>query len=88
VLATSTDEALKKIARQRFDAIISDMGRPPDPRAGYTIIEQLHSSGDRTSYGPLINLLTDAKHCDPISATPFHKYVPVRLTPAPFHSHA
>lgn len=31
VLATSTDEALKKIVRQRFDAIISDMGRPPDP---------------------------------------------------------
>ncbi len=44
--------------------------------------------GSRTSYGPLINLLTDAKHCDPISATPFHKYVPVRLTPAPFHSNA
>jgi len=33
----------------------------------------------RKAHGPLINLLTDAKHCDPISATPFHKYVPVRL---------
>ncbi|MEP0920002.1 molybdopterin-dependent oxidoreductase [Leptolyngbya sp. DQ-M1] len=40
------------------------------------------ATGQRTSHGPLINLLTDAKHCDPISATPFHKYVPVRLKPA------
>ena len=28
VLATSTDEALEKLKRQSFDAIISDMGRP------------------------------------------------------------
>ena len=34
VLAASTDEALTKAAKQRFDVIISDMGRPPDPRAG------------------------------------------------------
>jgi len=31
------------------------------------------------THGPLINLLTDAGHCDPITATPYHKYVPVRL---------
>jgi anaerobic selenocysteine-containing dehydrogenase len=37
------------------------------------------TNGERKAHGPLINLLTDAKHCDPISATPFHKYVPVRL---------
>jgi len=36
-------------------------------------------NGERKAHGPLINLLTDAKRCDPISATPFHKYVPVRL---------
>jgi hypothetical protein len=29
VLATSTDEAFEKVKRQSFDAIISDMGRPP-----------------------------------------------------------
>lgn len=40
-----------------------------------------NETGERIAYGPLINLLTDAKHCDPISATPFHKYVPVRLKP-------
>ena len=50
VLAQSTDEALKKISRQRFDAIISDMGRPPDPRAGYTLLDKLRSSGDQTPF--------------------------------------
>lgn len=41
------------------------------------------ATGKRKAHGPLINLLTDAKHCDPISATPFHKYVPVRLAVMP-----
>ncbi len=50
VLVTSTEEALKKISKQRFDAIISDMGRPPDPRAGYTLLDQLRSSGDQTPF--------------------------------------
>ena len=50
VLAISTDEALKKISRQRFDAIISDMGRPPDSRAGYTLLNKLRSSGDQTPF--------------------------------------
>lgn len=36
-------------------------------------------NGSRAAQGPLINLLTDAQHCDPISATPYHKFVPVRL---------
>ncbi|MEG4836573.1 response regulator [Microcoleus sp. B9-D4] len=50
VLAKSTDEALKKISKQRFDAIISDMGRPPDSQAGYTLLDQLRSSGDQTPF--------------------------------------
>lgn len=50
VLAQSTDEALKKISRQRFDAMISDMGRPPDSRAGYTLLDKLRSSGDQTPF--------------------------------------
>jgi PleD family two-component response regulator len=36
VLSTSTDDALDQLRRQTFDLIISDMGRPPDPQAGYT----------------------------------------------------
>ena len=50
VLSISTDEALKKISRQRFDAIISDMGRPPDSRAGYTLLDKVRSSGDQTPF--------------------------------------
>jgi len=39
-------------------------------------------SGQRRTVGPIANLLTDASHCDPITATPYHKHVPVRLRPA------
>lgn len=50
VLATSTEEALKKHRQQRFDLIISDMGRPPDSQAGYTFLEKLRSSKDQTPF--------------------------------------
>ncbi len=50
VLAKSTEEALDKVTRASFDAIISDMGRPPDPRAGYTLLDQLRVSGNRTPF--------------------------------------
>jgi anaerobic selenocysteine-containing dehydrogenase len=30
--------------------------------------------------GPELNRLTRGDHCDPLSRTPFHKYVPVRIT--------
>jgi CheY-like chemotaxis protein len=50
-LSVSTEDALERIHRGRpFDLIISDMGRPPDPRAGYTLLDKLRSSGDRTPY--------------------------------------
>ena len=48
VLATSTEEALDLVAKQNFDVIISDMGRPPDARAGYTLLDQLRGSGNKT----------------------------------------
>jgi CheY-like chemotaxis protein len=50
VLATSTEEALDRLAKQKFDVIISDMGRPPDPRAGYTLLEKLRASGNQTPF--------------------------------------
>jgi CheY-like chemotaxis protein len=50
VLAKSTDEAVEKLNRGSFDAIISDMGRPPDPRAGYTLLDKLRGAGDRTPF--------------------------------------
>ncbi len=48
VLAASTEEALDRIAQQRFDVIISDMGRPSDPRAGYTLLDRLRAAGNTT----------------------------------------
>jgi CheY-like chemotaxis protein len=50
VLAQSTGQALAELRKQQFDAIISDMGRPPDPRAGYTLLEAIRDSGDHTPY--------------------------------------
>ena len=49
-LATSTDEVLDKLKHQSFDAIISDMGRPPDAQAGYTLLDKLRASGDKTPF--------------------------------------
>ncbi len=50
VLAQSTGQALAELGKQRFDAIISDMGRPPDSRAGFTLLEAVRGSGDKTPY--------------------------------------
>ena len=50
VLAQSTGQALAELKKQQFDAIISDMGRPPDSRAGYTLLEAVRGSGDQTPY--------------------------------------
>jgi CheY-like chemotaxis protein len=46
----STDEALERLRQRTFDAIISDMGRPPDSRAGYTLLDALRSRGDKTPF--------------------------------------
>jgi CheY-like chemotaxis protein len=50
VLAKTTDEALALAKGQRFDAIISDMGRPGDAQAGYTLLDQLRASRDTTPF--------------------------------------
>jgi DNA-binding NtrC family response regulator len=39
--STSTEDALKKIRSYEYSVIISDMGRPPDSRAGYTLLEEI-----------------------------------------------
>ncbi len=39
-------------------------------------------SGARVATGPQINELTSADHCDPLTRTPYHKNVPVRLRAA------
>lgn len=49
-LSTSTEDALEQLRYQAFDAIISDMGRPPDSQAGYTLLDSLRSQGNRTPF--------------------------------------
>jgi len=45
-------------------------------------------AGERKAYGPWVNLLTSADHRDPITATPYHKHVRVRLRPLPAEASA
>jgi len=40
-ISISTEDALEKLCIKKYDVIISDMGRPPDLHAGYTLLEQL-----------------------------------------------
>jgi CheY-like chemotaxis protein len=49
-LALSTKKALAKLQQTSFDAIISDMSRPWDPEAGYTLLDALRKSGDLTPF--------------------------------------
>jgi CheY-like chemotaxis protein len=50
VLSTSTEDALERLRTRSFDVIISDMGRPPDPQAGYTLLDKIRASGDKTPF--------------------------------------
>jgi CheY-like chemotaxis protein len=47
-LALSTDEAFEKLAKGKFAAIISDMGRREGPGEGYVLLDRLRKEGDRT----------------------------------------
>lgn len=49
-LSTSTSEAMANLSHRSFDLVISDMGRPPDPRAGYTLLDAMRGGGDRTPF--------------------------------------
>lgn len=50
VISKSTEDALDQVSRQTFDLIISDMGRPPDPRAGYTLLDKLRANGSQVPF--------------------------------------
>ncbi len=49
-ISTSTEDALARMKWRHYDLIISDMGRPPDGRAGYTLLDTLRAQGDQTPY--------------------------------------
>lgn len=46
--STSTEEALTTFRRSPYDLVISDMNRPPDSQAGYTLLERLRDTGSDT----------------------------------------
>jgi len=50
-ISTSTEDALQKLDETSFDTIISDMGRPPDSQAGYTLLNALKQ---RSGYPPFV----------------------------------
>jgi len=44
----NTDDALARLdSGRKYSAIITDMGRPPDPRAGYTLLAALRQRNNR-----------------------------------------
>ena len=47
----TTEDALERLQSKHFDVVISDMSRPPDRYAGYTLLEKMRSMGITT---PLI----------------------------------
>ncbi len=49
-ISTSTNDALEKLRAFKYDVIISDMGRPPDKQAGYTLLAEKQKLGDKTPY--------------------------------------
>jgi CheY-like chemotaxis protein len=53
-LSSSTEDALAKAENKRYSVIISDMGRPPDRRAGYTLLRRLKESSGPASKTPYI----------------------------------
>lgn len=44
-LAETTEQAMERLRRERFDLVISDMGRSDDSRAGYVLLEQMRNAG-------------------------------------------
>jgi CheY-like chemotaxis protein len=50
VQSLSTEDALEQLRRARFAAVISDMGRPGDDRAGYTLLDAMRQRGDATPF--------------------------------------
>ncbi len=49
-ISTSTEDALEKLRSRKFDVIISDMGRPPDSRAGYILLDEIRRLGITTPF--------------------------------------
>lgn len=49
-IALSTDEALDKLSKNKYAAIISDMGRKEGPQEGYILLDNLRSINNLTPF--------------------------------------
>jgi CheY-like chemotaxis protein len=49
-LAQSTTEALDLLSNKKFATIISNVNRPGEPRAGYTLLKTLRDQGNQTPF--------------------------------------
>lgn len=49
-LALSTEEALEILNKEKFAAIISDMGRVEGPQEGYVLLDKLRKLGNKTPF--------------------------------------
>jgi CheY-like chemotaxis protein len=49
-ISKSTEDALERLKKKRYNLIISDMERPPDQQAGYTLLEQVKARNITTPY--------------------------------------
>lgn len=49
-LSPSTEDALERIQRNRYDVIVSDMERLQQPQAGYDLLQKLRSAGVHTPF--------------------------------------
>ena len=49
-ISKSTEDALEKLKQKIYDVIISDMGRPPDQKAGYVLLEKIRGMGIKTPF--------------------------------------
>jgi CheY-like chemotaxis protein len=50
VIALSTAQALDLLESTRFNVVISDMGRPPDEKAGYTLLSAMQRKGAKVPF--------------------------------------
>jgi CheY-like chemotaxis protein len=73
-LAKSTEEAIERVKEKSFDVIISDMSRPGDSNAGFTLLDKLRTDGNNTPYiiyggSRVINLRAEARQKRALGAT-------------------
>ena len=73
----------KALCRSQAGAIEVVVEFDSSTRVGFVTLPHGYGQrhGNSAPIGPQINRLTSSSHCDPIAKTPYHKHVPVSLSP-------